>query len=68
MIRRLTYSFSLACLSALILPLSALVELTFALLEVLGIYRRPELFEDLRARQQSHSMMGICVYLTLSPE
>lgn len=43
-----TYNVSLATLGALVLALSPLIELTFALLDHLGIHRLLELFEDLR--------------------
>jgi hypothetical protein len=43
-----TYNLSLATLSAIILALSPLVELTFTLLDHLGIHGLLELFEDLR--------------------
>ena len=63
-----THYLGLSLLSALILLLSAFIELAFALLDHLGINWLLELFEDLCACESVNWYMGCVDYLTSSPE
>jgi len=63
-----THDLGLSLLSALILLLSAFIELAFALLNHLGIHRLLELFEDLCVCESLDWYMGCVDYFTSSPE